>query len=161
MCTELSNLTLGNTYKRILHTYWLSIKWKFVFCWHKSSILEQWYKGNSRAGGGTTPLILTPRSVSLMKWLLYPQRKNHLAPNQQNNEWYSQTVWTFWRRGKSLAPGRIWTLDHPTCRLTFYQICYVLVLTCTLPTNVTAVDNDCGTVLGMLLEIPFLIFLFF
>ena len=95
-----------------------------------------------------------------MKWLLHPQRKNHLAPTQQDNEWYSQTVWTSWRREKSLAPGRIWILDHLTCRLTFYQICYVPVLTCTLTTNVTAMDNDCGTVLGMLLEIPFLIFHF-
>jgi len=143
----------------------LSIAWKFVFCWHESSILEQPYKGNSKSGGGTAPLILTPCSewrevVSLIKWLLYPQGKNHMAPTQQENEWDLQPVWTFWRREKSLAPGRIWTLAHPTSRLTFYKICYILVLTCTLTTNVTAMDNDCGTVLGMLLEIPFLIFLF-
>jgi hypothetical protein len=113
----------------------LSITLKFVSCWHNSSIPEQPYKGNGKVvpvhtmkaygwSGGRTPLILTPGSgwrqvVSLMKRLLYPQRKNHLAPKQQNSEWKSQLVWSYCRREKSLAPGRIYTLDHPTCSLTF------------------------------------------
>jgi len=44
-------------------------------------------------------------------------QENNSLPIEQEVEWVSELVWTFWGRKKYLAPTTIQTLGRPACRL--------------------------------------------